>query len=220
MRHMLMKYPEVKTVISQLGRPDDGTDTTGFFNAEFYVPLKPTSQWPSGMTKEKLTKQVNEELAAPFPGVEFNFSQNIEDNVEEAASGVKGANSVKLYGNDLESLEKTAYQIKNIMAGVRGITDLSVFDALGQPTVNIKINRDKAAHYGLAPGDINAVVQAAIGGQAAGNLYEYGSDRNFPIMIRLAPSSVIGSMPFAPFLWPCQTPPEAWRRCRFPPWPM
>jgi cobalt-zinc-cadmium resistance protein CzcA len=187
MRHMLMKYPEVKTVISQLGRPDDGTDTTGFFNAEFYVPLKPSSQWPSGMTKEKLTKQVNEELAAPFPGVEFNFSQNIEDNVEEAASGVKGANSVKLYGNDLESLEKTAYQIKSIMAGVRGITDLSVFDALGQPTVNIKINRDKAAHYGLAPGDINAVVQAAIGGQAAGNLYEYGSDRNFPIMIRLAP---------------------------------
>ncbi|WP_068090173.1 efflux RND transporter permease subunit [Novosphingobium rosa] len=187
MRHMLMKYPEVKTVISQLGRPDDGTDTTGFFNAEFYVPLKPSSQWPSGMTKEKLTRQVNEELAAPFPGVEFNFSQNIEDNVEEAASGVKGANSVKLYGNDLESLEKTAYQIKSIMAGVRGITDLSVFDALGQPTVNIKINRDKAAHYGLAPGDINAVVQAAIGGQAAGNLYEYGSDRNFPIMIRLAP---------------------------------
>lgn len=220
MRHMLMKYPEVKTVISQLGRPDDGTDTTGFFNAEFYVPLKPTSQWPSGMTKDKLTKQVNEELAAPFPGVEFNFSQNIEDNVEEAASGVKGANSVKLYGNDLESLEKTAYQIKNIMAGVRGITDLSVFDALGQPTVNIKINRDKAAHYGLAPGDINAVVQAAIGGQAAGNLYEYGSDRNFPIMIRLAPSSVIGSMLFAPFLWPCLIPLAGWRRCRFPPWPM
>ncbi|MDE1918175.1 MAG: efflux RND transporter permease subunit [Sphingomonadales bacterium] len=187
MRHMLMRYPEVKTVISQLGRPDDGTDTTGFFNAEFYVPLKPTSQWPKGVTKESLTKQVNAELAAPFPGVEFNFSQNIEDNVEEAASGVKGANSIKLYGNDLEALEKTAYQIKGIMAKIPGITDLSVFDALGQPTLNIKINRDKAAHYGLAPGDINAVVQAAIGGQAAGNLYEYGSDRNFPIIVRLAP---------------------------------
>lgn len=187
MRHMLMKYPEVKTVISQLGRPDDGTDTTGFFNAEFYVPLKPASQWPKGVTKDALTRQVNAELAAPFPGVEFNFSQNIEDNVEEAASGVKGANSIKLYGNDLQALEKTAYQIKAIMAKIPGITDLSVFDALGQPTLNIKINRDKAAHYGLAPGDINAVVQAAIGGQAAGNLYEYGSDRNFPIVIRLAP---------------------------------
>jgi len=187
MRHILMKYPEVKTVISQLGRPDDGTDTTGFFNAEFYVPLKPAKDWPAGVTKAALTKQVNAELAAPFPGVEFNFSQNIEDNVEEAASGVKGANSIKLYGNDLEAMEKTAYKIKAIMAGVPGITDLSVFDALGQPTVNIKINRDKAAHYGLAPGDINAVVQAAIGGQSAGNLYEYGSDRNFPIIIRLAP---------------------------------
>jgi cobalt-zinc-cadmium resistance protein CzcA len=187
MRQILMKYPEVKTVISQLGRPDDGTDTTGFFNAEFYVPLKPANEWPAGVTKEALTKQVNAELAAPFPGVEFNFSQNIEDNVEEAASGVKGANSIKLYGNDLEALEKTAYQIKGIMAKTPGITDLAVFDALGQPTVNIKIDRDKAAHYGLAPGDINAVVQAAIGGQAAGNLYEYGSDRNFPIMIRLAP---------------------------------
>ena len=188
MRHILMKYPEVKTVISQLGRPDDGTDTTGFFNAEFYVPLKPAGEWPAGVTKEALTKQVNEELAAPFPGVEFNFSQNIEDNVEEAASGVKGANSIKLYGNDLEAMENTAYKIKAIMAGVPGITDLSVFDAIGQPTVNIKINRDKAAHYGLAPGDINAVVQAAIGGQSAGNLYEYGSDRNFPIVIRLAPA--------------------------------
>lgn len=188
MRHMLMKYPEVKTVISQLGRPDDGTDTTGFFNAEFYVPLKPTDQWPAGVNKEELTQKVNRELAAPFPGVEFNFSQNIEDNVEEAASGVKGANSIKLYGNDLDSLEKTAYDIKAIMAKVDGVTDLSVFDAVGQPTVNIKVDRDKAAHYGLAPGDVNAVVQAAIGGQAAsGNLYEYGSDRNFPIVVRLAP---------------------------------
>jgi heavy metal efflux system protein len=187
MRHMLMKYPEVKTVISQLGRPDDGTDTTGFFNAEFYVPLKPAKEWPAGVTKEALTRQVNADLSAPFPGVEFNFSQNIEDNVEEAASGVKGANSIKLYGNDLEALEKTAYQIKGIMAKIPGITDLAVFDALGQPTVNIKVDRDKAARYGLAPGDINAVVQAAIGGQSAGNLYEYGSDRNFPIMIRLAP---------------------------------
>jgi cobalt-zinc-cadmium resistance protein CzcA len=188
MRHILMKYPEVKTVISQLGRPDDGTDTTGFYNAEFYVPLKPAGDWPGHPTKEQLTKQVSDELSAPFPGVAFEFSQNIEDNVEEAASGVKGQNSVKIYGNDLEAIQKSAYQIKAIMAGVRGITDLSVFDAVGQPTVNIKVDRLKAARYGLAPGDVNAVVQAAIGGQAVGsNLYEYGSDRNFPIVVRLAP---------------------------------
>lgn len=188
MRHILMRYPEVKTVISQLGRPDDGTDTTGFYNAEFYVPLKPASEWPGHPTKEQLTKQVSDELSAPFPGVAFEFSQNIEDNVEEAASGVKGQNSVKIYGNDLEAIQKSAYQIKAIMAGIRGVADLSVFDAVGQPTVNIKVDRLKAARYGLAPGDINAVVQAAIGGQAAGgNLYEYGSDRNFPIMVRLDP---------------------------------
>ena len=188
MRHILMKFPEVKTVVSQLGRPDDGTDTTGFYNAEFYVPLKPASEWPGHPTKEALTKQVSDELAAPFPGVSFEFSQTIEDNVEEAASGVKGQNSVKLYGADLDAIQKAAYQIKSVLGGVRGITDLTVFDAVGQPTVNIKVDRLKAAKYGLAPGDINAVVQAAIGGQAAGsNVYEYGSDRNFPIIVRLAP---------------------------------
>ena len=186
MRRILAAHPEVKTVVSQLGRPDDGTDTTGFFNAEFYVPLKPAGEWPGHPTKEELTAKVQKELSAPFPGVEFEFSQNIEDNVEEAASGVKGQNSVKLYGNDLVALEKTAYQIKNVLGSVQGVTDLSVFDALGQPTINIKVNREAAARYGLAPADINAVVQAAIGGQAAGNLYEYGSDRNFPIMVRLA----------------------------------
>jgi cobalt-zinc-cadmium resistance protein CzcA len=187
MRHILQQFPEAEYVISQLGRPDDGTDTTGFFNAEFNVPLKPASAWPSGMTKEKLTQEVNDALSAPFPGVEFNFSQYIEDNVEEAASGVKGQNSVKLYGNDLGALEKTAYDIKHVMESVDGMTDVAVFDALGQPTVNIDIDREKAARYQLAPGDVNAVVQAAIGGQAAGNVYERGSDRNFPIIVRLAP---------------------------------
>lgn len=187
MRKIIKEFPEAQYVISQLGRPDDGTDTTGFFNAEFNVPLKPASEWPSGMTKEKLTREVNEALAAPFPGIELNFSQYIEDNVEEAASGVKGQNSVKLYGNDLVALEKTAYDIKHIMETVPGMADLAVFDAVGQPTVNIDVDREKAARYGLAPGDVNTVVQAAIGGQAAGNLYEYGSDRNFPIVVRFAP---------------------------------
>lgn len=187
MRRIIGTYPEARTVISQLGRPDDGTDTTGFFNAEFNVPLKDAREWPGGVTKPRLTAEIAARLQSQFPGVEFNFSQYIEDNVEEAASGVKGQNSVKLYGNDLEALERTAYRIKAIMASVKGMADLSVFDALGQPTIEVKVNRDRAAHYGLAPGDINAVVQAAIGGQADGNLYEYGSDRNFPIVIRFAP---------------------------------
>jgi cobalt-zinc-cadmium resistance protein CzcA len=187
MRQIIRGFPEVVTVISQLGRPDDGTDATGFFNAEFNVPLKPFDTWPEGVDKEKLTQQVNDALAAEFPGVDFNFSQYIQDNVEEAASGVKGENSIKLYGNDLEAIQKTAYKIKQVMKTVAGVTDLAVLDSVGQPTVNIEIDRERAARYGLAPGDINTTIQAAIGGTAAGNVYEYGSDRNFPIIVRLAP---------------------------------
>jgi cobalt-zinc-cadmium resistance protein CzcA len=187
MRKVIDSFPEVVTTISQNGRPDDGTDATGFFNAEFYVPLKPFDAWPRGMTKPKLTRQVGDTLRSQFPGVEFNFSQNIEDNVEEAASGVKGENSIKLYGNDLETLEKTANKIKDVMSTVPGIVDLAVFNALGQPTVKIEIDRLRAARYGLAPGDINSTLQAAIGGQAAGDLFEEGSDRHFPMIVRLAP---------------------------------
>jgi cobalt-zinc-cadmium resistance protein CzcA len=187
MRTVMLRYPEVQTVISQHGRPDDGTDATGFFNAEFFVPLKPFDSWPHGMDKVRLTKELNEALSDRFPGVDFNFSQNIEDNVEEAASGVKGENSVKVYGADLSTLQRTAEKIRDVMKTVPGVTDLAVFNSLGQPTVRIDIDRDRAARYGLAPGDINNTVQAAIGGQAAGALYEQGSDRNFPIMVRLAP---------------------------------
>jgi cobalt-zinc-cadmium resistance protein CzcA len=187
MRTIIKSYPEVVTVISQNGRPDDGTDATGYFNAEFYVPLKPFGTWPHGVDKESLTREVNDALEAKFPGVDFNFSQNIEDNVEEAASGVKGENSIKLFGNSLETLEATADKIKNVMGAIPGIEDLAVLNSLGQPTVKIDIDRARAARYGLAPGDINSTVQAAIGGEAAGNLYEDGSDRNFPMVVRLAP---------------------------------
>ncbi len=187
MRRTIKGFPEVVTVISQNGRPDDGTDATGFFNAEFYVPLKALDSWPHGVDKEKLTQQVNDALGAQFPGVDFNFSQNIEDNVEEAASGVKGENSVKLFGNDLKTLEDTADKIKKVLATVPGVSDLAVLSSLGQPTVQIDIDRARAGRYGLAPGDINTTVQTAIGGQSAGNLYESGSDRNFPIIVRLAP---------------------------------
>jgi len=187
MRRILKSYPEVATVISQHGRPDDGTDATGFFNAEFFAPLKPFDQWPKGVDKPKLVADLTVRLQNEFPGVDFNFSQYIEDNVEEAASGVKGENSVKLFGPDLAVLQQTAARIQQVMAGVPGITDLAAFNSLGQPTLRIDIDRARAARYGLAPGDINSVIQAAIGGQAAGNLYEDNSDRNFPIMVRLAP---------------------------------
>lgn len=186
-RGIIKSYPEVETVVSQHGRPDDGTDATGFFNAEFFVPLKPFDTWPTGMDKARLTDELTKRFTTAFPGIDFNFSQYIEDNVEEAASGVKGENSVKLYGNDLAALEATANKIKNVMSTVPGITDLAIFKSLGQPTVRVDIDRAKAARYGLATGDINAAVQAAVGGQAAGNLYEDGSDRNFPIIVRLAP---------------------------------
>jgi heavy metal efflux system protein len=187
MRRAIKSFPEVATVVSQHGRPDDGTDATGFFNAEFFVPLQPFDTWPDGVDKEKLTEQATATLADQFPGIEFNFSQYIEDNVEEAASGVKGENSVKLFGNDLETLEATANKIKDALKSVPGITDLAVLNSLGQPTVKIEIDRARAARYGLAPGDINSTIQAAIGGQAAGDVFEEGSDRHFPMIVRLAP---------------------------------
>jgi cobalt-zinc-cadmium resistance protein CzcA len=186
-RRIMKSYPETITVISQHGRPDDGTDATGFFNAEFFVPLRPFDTWPAGMDKEKLVSGMTARLIAAYPGVDFNFSQYIEDNVEEAASGVKGENSVKLYGGDLDVLERTANKMADVLGKIPGITDLAVLRSLGQPTVRIDVDRNRAARYGLAPGDINTTIQAAIGGQAAGNVYESGSDRNFPIMVRLAP---------------------------------
>jgi cobalt-zinc-cadmium resistance protein CzcA len=186
MRLAMAAYPEVESVVSQHGRPDDGTDATGFFNAEFFVPLKPFGAWPRGVDKEKLTQDMTHALEEQFPGVDFNFSQYIQDNVEEAASGVKGENSVKVFGNDLETLEKTADSIAAVLAKVPGITDLAVLHSLGQPTIRIDVDRVRAARFGLAPGDVNAVVQAAIGGQSAGDLFETKSDRHFPMMVRLA----------------------------------
>jgi cobalt-zinc-cadmium resistance protein CzcA len=187
MRKLIKGFPEAETVISQHGRPDDGTDSTGFFNAEFFVPLKPFDKWRKGLDKEHLIGDMNDALQKAFPGVEFTFSQYIQDNVQEAASGVKGENSVKVFGNDLETLAKVADDIKNAISTVPGITDLAVSASLGQPTIRIDIDRNRAARYNLAPGDINATVQAAIGGQAAGDLYENGSDRHFPMVVRLAP---------------------------------
>ncbi len=200
MRAVIGGFPEVESVVSQHGRPDDGTDATGFFNAEFFAPLKPASEWPRGIDKERLTSEILAKLQAEFLGVEFNFSQYLQDNVSEAVSGVKGENSIKLFGNDLEVLTKTANEIKEVLSTVRGITDLAVFTSLGQPTVQIDIDRARAGRYGLTPGDINLTVRAAIGGDSAGELYVPNSDQHFPIIIRLAPRyrdtpEAIGNIP-------------------------
>jgi len=187
MRKLIAELPEVEAVVSQHGRPDDGTDAAGFFNAEFFAPLKPAKQWPDGKDKDTLTSKLLARLQEKFPGVEFNFSQYLQDNVSEAVSGVKGENSIKLYGNDLQALTDTANKIKSVLATVQGVTDLAVFTSLGQPTIQIDIDRARAARYGLSPGDINTTIKTAIGGDSAGDLYEPGSDRHFPIIVRLAP---------------------------------
>ncbi|MGL5166835.1 MAG: efflux RND transporter permease subunit [Afipia sp.] len=187
MRRLIRARPEVESVVSQHGRPDDGTDAAGLFNAEFFAPLKPVGQWPNTRDKDELTSEILADLQKKFPGVEFNFSQYLQDNVAEAVSGVKGENSIKLFGNDLVELTNTANKIKAVLSTVKGITDLSVFTSLGQPTIQIDVDRARAARYGLAPGDINATIRVAIGGDSAGDLYEPGSDRHFPIIARLAP---------------------------------
>ena len=185
MRHVIRSFPEVVTVVSQHGRPDDGTDPTGFFNVEFFAPLKPFDLWPKGGTKEKLIEAMKSQLQETFPGVNFNFSQTTEDNVEEAVSGVKGENSVKLFGNDLDKLEEFGNRIQKTISSVRGVQDAGIFKELGQPNVLVEIDRERSARYGLAAGDVNAMVQAAIGGQAATDVFE--QERHFPLVVRLMP---------------------------------
>jgi heavy metal efflux system protein len=185
MRLILLNHPEVISVISQHGRPDDGSDASPFSNVELFVPLKPYDKWPKGLTKEALTEQIQAEFQKALPGVTFNFSQYIQDNIEEAISGVKGANSVKIIGPNLETLEKLAAQVRDEMSQVRGVADLGIFPVLGQPNLNIKVDRAKAARYGLNPGDINSVIQAAVGGAVATTVLE--GDRQFNLAVRFAP---------------------------------
>jgi heavy metal efflux system protein len=185
MREILLRHPEVITVVSQHGRPDNGSDATGFFNAEFFVPLKPFDEWPAGMDKAKLVNELQSEFEKEFVGIDMNFSQYIQDNVEEGLSGVKGANSIKVVGPDLSVLEKIAKTALHEMAQVQGIADLGAFWVLGQPNLNISIDREKAARYGLNVSDINNVIQAALGGNVATTLLE--ADRQFGVMVRLAP---------------------------------
>jgi cobalt-zinc-cadmium resistance protein CzcA len=184
MRKIIREHPEVVTVVSQLGRPDDGTDVSGFFNIEFFAPLKPFSEWPHGLTKEGLIGKIGGELQDAFPGVLFNFSQMISDNVEEALSGVKGENSVKIVGPDLKVNQRIAEGVVSAMSGVPGVADLGFFSSLGQPGVGITPDRSLCARYGLNTGDVETLVQAAIGGQPVTQVYE--GEKHFDLVVRLA----------------------------------
>jgi cobalt-zinc-cadmium resistance protein CzcA len=183
LREVMLRHPEILTVVSQHGRPDDGSDASPFSNVELFAPLKPLDQWPAGLTKEKLIEQLNQEFADEVPGATYNFSQYIQDNLEEALSGVKGANSVKVLGRNLAVQEELASQIVHEMQQVKGITDLGIFHVLGQPNLNIKVDREKAARYGLNTGDVNTTLQAALGGTVATTLLE--GDRQFNVTVRL-----------------------------------
>jgi cobalt-zinc-cadmium resistance protein CzcA len=185
MREILLRHPEIITVVSQHGRPDNGSDASPFSNVELFAPIKPFDEWPPGLTKEKLTEELQKEFDDELPGVELNFSQYIQDNIEEALSGVKGANSVKIIGPNLNVLEGLAAKVMEEMTKVRGVADLGIFHLVGQPNLNIKVNREKAARYGLNTGDVTTVVQAALGGTTATNVLE--GDRSFGVAVRLDP---------------------------------
>ena len=184
-RAVISSYPPVQTVFSEQGRGDEGTDPDGSFLAEFFVPLKPADQWPAGLTKEQMVKRMSERLNREFVGVDFNFSQYIQDNIEEAVSGVKGENSIKIFGKDLTELERLSKSVKTELSEVRGVADPASFNLLGQPNLIVQIDRAKAARYGFSVGDINSVVQAAIGGQEVSKVYE--GEMIFALTVRLAP---------------------------------
>jgi cobalt-zinc-cadmium resistance protein CzcA len=187
-RNILIKYPQVTVVGSELGRPDDGTDPTGFFNCEFYVGLKPydDKSWKSGAirTKEELAKDIEGKLEA-YPGVIFNFTQPAEDAVDEALTGLKSALAVKVFGPDLDVLEKKAVEIKNILEKTPGYTELTVVRELGQPSLIVDIDRPKIARYGINVSDVEAVVQAAVGGQAATQVIQ--GEKLFDLVVRMEP---------------------------------
>ena len=183
-RSILRSFPEVTQTVSQVGRPDDGTDVTTFNNLEFLADLRPQSAWRTARNKDELIEKMNVGLQR-YPGVAFNFSQNIQDNVEEAMSGVKGENSLKLFGDDIEVLAQIAKQIQDVMSKVPGVTDLAVFKETGQPNLVVSIDRAAAGRYGLMAADINAAVQAAIGGAAATQILE--GDRRFDFVVRYKP---------------------------------
>ncbi|BDU19398.1 cation transporter [Dyella sp. GSA-30] len=182
-RDILRSFPEVTTVASELGRPDDGTDATGFFNVEFYVGLKPYSQWTgSYRNKAALIEAINHKLEA-FPGIIFNYTQPAEDAVDEAETGLKSALAVKVFGSNLDTLEQKGKAIKQLLEHVRGIRDVTLVRELGQPSLTIDINRAQIARYGLNVSDINGLIQTAIGGDVATQVVQ--GEKEFDLVVRL-----------------------------------
>jgi heavy metal efflux system protein len=182
-RVVFAAFPEVTQVVSQVGRPDDGTDTTGFFNTEYFVDLKPKNQWRAvfHQDKDELIAAMNRELEKT-PGVIWNFSQPIEDNMEEAVSGVKGELAVKLYGDDLKLLEEKGDQIVNLMSGVKGVQDLGLFRVLGQPNLNFVIDRTAAARHGINVSDVQDAIQTAVGGNAVSQVLQ--GEQRYDLVVR------------------------------------
>src|SRR5579864_4876619 len=188
-RQILMSYPQVTVVGSELGRPDDGTDPTGFFNCEFYVGLKPykdqTWKQPGGIhTKDELIDSIQHRLES-YPGIIFNYTQPAEDAVDEALTGLKSALAVKVYGSDLNVLQEKAIAIKNVLEKVRGFSELTVVRELGQPSLLVDVDRQKIARYGINVADVEAVVQAAVGGQAATQVIQ--GEKLFDLVVRMQP---------------------------------
>lgn len=183
LRARVSAFPEVKEVLTQTGRPNDGTDATGFYNIELFVKMYPQKEWTTGRSKEQLIEAIDHSLSV-YPGIDFNFSQPISDNVEEAVSGVKGAIVAKVYGPDLYESERIADHIARVMRPIRGITDLGVLRNVGQPELQVSIDEARLARYGVSKADVQSIVEMAIGGKAASQVYE--RERKFDLVVRYA----------------------------------
>jgi cobalt-zinc-cadmium resistance protein CzcA len=185
-RIILTSFPEVKQVVSQVGRPDDGTDTTGFFNTEYFVDLKPKEEWRPvfKQEKEELIAAMDRELEK-LPGVLWNFSQPIADNMEEAVSGVKGELAIKVYGDDLKLLEQKGDEIVNVMRSIKGIQDLGLFRVIGQPNLNLEVDRQKAARYQINVADVQDAIQTAVGGNALTQVLQ--GEQRYDLVLRYLP---------------------------------
>ncbi|HET7564913.1 MAG TPA: CusA/CzcA family heavy metal efflux RND transporter, partial [Gemmatimonadaceae bacterium] len=199
-RNIIKSFPQVTVVGSEHGRPDDGTDATGFFNAEFYVGLKPYDQWTGAIrTKPELIAAIDKKLSH-FPGIIFNYTQPAEDAVDEAETGLKSALAVKIFGPDLNVLEHSATSIKQVLEGVRGIGDVTVVQELGQPSLTIEVDRAKIARYGVNVADVNGLIEAAVGGAAVSQVAQ--GERLYDLVVRLQPQfretpEQIGDIPVA-----------------------
>ena len=196
-RSIMKRYPEVQTIVTQLGRPDDGTDASGFYNVEFFVNLKPQKDWPAAKPrkglarifgagrprdKAELVADMDAELSGGLIGVDWNFSQNIRDNVMESLSGIKGDNSVKIVGPDLDELERLADKTKSILDAIPGIEDVGIFRIKGQPNLEFPVDRRKCQHWGISVSDVESVVQSAVGGKSLSQMIE--GEKSFDITLR------------------------------------